>query len=89
MPKLLTIAVLVFSLAMVTGCGENKNEEPTTPFTSVANEETTFEVEESTEPTLAETTEPAETVPETEAVEEGNFVEKNRLQQVYGNVRLD
>ena len=69
--KVALIVILVFTLAMATGCGKkkNKNTEPTTPSTTVAKEETTPEVVEPTESAPIETVEPTETVPETEDVE--------------------
>lgn len=67
MPKLLTTAVLVLSLAMVTGCGKTDNT-PATPSTDV-KVETSVEAESTPEPTLAETVELAETISETETVE--------------------
>ena len=69
--KVALIVILVFTLAMATGCGKkkNKNTEPTTPSTTVTKEETTPEVVEPTESAPVETVEPTETVPETEDVE--------------------
>lgn len=69
--KVALIVILVFTLAMATGCGKkkNKNTEPTTPSTTVTKEETTPEVVEPTESAPIETVEPTETVPETKDVE--------------------
>ncbi|CDA69082.1 hypothetical lipoprotein [Clostridium sp. CAG:510] len=69
--KVALIVILVFTLAMATGCGKkkNKNTEPTTPSTTVTKEETTPEVVEPTESTPVETVEPTETVSETEDIE--------------------
>lgn len=69
--KVALIVILVFTLAMATGCGKkkNKNTEPTTPSTTVTKEETTPEVVEPTESAPVETVEPTETVTETEVVE--------------------
>lgn len=69
--KVALIVILVFTLAMATGCGKkkNKNTEPTTPSTTVTKEETTPEVTKPTESTPVETVESTETVPDTEGVE--------------------
>lgn len=69
--KVALIVILVFTLAMATGCGKkkNKNTEPTTPSTTVTKEETTPEVTKPTESTPVETVESTETVPDTEDVE--------------------
>ena len=69
--KVALIVILVFTLAMATGCGKkkNKNTEPTTPSTTVTKEETTPEVVEPTESTPVETVEPTKNVPETEDVD--------------------
>lgn len=62
------ITMIVLTLSMVTGCGENKNTAPTPPTTTVTKEDTTPEVVESTESTPVETVEPTETVLETDEV---------------------
>lgn len=69
--KVALIVILVFTLAMVTGCGKKKNKTPTptTPSATVTKEETTSEVTKPTESTPVETVEPTETAPETEDVE--------------------
>lgn len=63
-------ALSIMSMFVIAGCGKEKNTEPTTSSTTVTKEETTPMDEGTTEPTQEETVEPAETVLETEVVNE-------------------